>query len=270
MTRSERYVAFLLSTLPKLAAKPLYSPGWRLPPRRFAVLDAAVRRLGDRPGLALEFGVYRGASLTRLGRKLRHRTLYGFDSFAGLPKDGRPDWDIDFAVASPPSLPANCRLIPGWFRDTIPAFLAEHPGEAVFVNIDCDIYSSAREVLFGLAGRLRPGSVLYFDELINYDTFLWNEMLALFEFLEETGLGVEWIAVHSRVRELAAVFDALDTGRYPHWSADVAAGYHRPAAALLTAGNADLGRLGDPAIGELAARFDYWTGRFEALQPSAG
>jgi hypothetical protein len=269
VTRSERYVAFLLSTLPKLAAKPLYSPGWRLPVRRFAVLDAAVRRLGRRPGLALEFGVYRGASLVHLARKMPRRTFYGFDSFSGLPADGRPDWQMDFAVGELPSLPANCTLVPGWFSDTIPAFLAEYPGEVAFVNIDCDIYSSAREVLFGLAERLRPGAVLYFDELINYDTFLWNEMLALFEFLEETGFGVEWIAAHSRVRELEGALDALDTGHYPHWTDDVAAGYRRPAAAVLTERNDDLGPV-DEAVGELAARFDYWTTRFEAQRPAGG
>ena len=39
--------------------------------------------------------------------------------------------------------------------------------------------------------------MFYFDELINYDSFLWNEMLALFEFLEATGFGVEWLALHA-------------------------------------------------------------------------
>ena len=42
---------------------------------------------------------------------------------------------------------------------------------------------------------------MYFDELINYDTFLWNEMLALFEFLEATG-GDDFVGVqtYSRAR----------------------------------------------------------------------
>jgi hypothetical protein len=269
VTQSENYVGFVLAALRDLAAKPLYRwTRWR-PVRRFAVLDAAVRQLGDRPGLVLEFGVYRGASLRHLARRLPHRRLYGFDSFAGLPEDGRWDWQLDFAADAPSSLPANCTLVPGWFRDTIPAFLAENPGEIAFVNIDCDLYSSAREVLFGLADRLRPGSVLYFDELINYDTFLWNEMLALFEFLEATGFGIEWVAAHARVRGLNAVFDGFNAGYHPEWADDVTAGYHRPAAAVLTAGKGRLGLQGD-AVGDLAARFDYWSGRYEALRASAG
>ena len=65
-------------------------------------------------------------------------------------------------------------------------------------------------------------------------------MLALFEFLESTGFGVAWIATHCRVRQLEEVFACLDTGHYPPWRDDVATGYHRPAAAVLTSGNGEL------------------------------
>jgi hypothetical protein len=267
--RSDRYIAFLLSALPKLARTRLYRPGWPLPMRRFAVLDRALRVLQPLPGIALEFGVYRGRSLRHAARRQRHRKFYGFDSFQGLPPDGRPDWRIDFATTALPEVPANCRLMAGWFADTIPLFLREDSSDIAFVAIDCDVYSSAREVLFGLAERLRPGTILYFDELINYDTFLWNEMLALFEFLEATGLGVEWIGTHCRVRTVPEVFACFDAEWYPPWQADVAAGYHRPAAAILTAGNGDLGLLQSPAevarIAVLAERFDRFTERYHAL-----
>jgi hypothetical protein len=267
MLNAERYIAFLLSTLPRLAARRLYSPHWPFPMRRFAVLDRALRSFTRRPGVAIEFGVYRGTSLRRTAKRCHGRQVYGFDSFCGLPADGRPDWGIDFAVSKLPPVPSNCQLMPGWFADTIPDFLQSTNDPVGFVNIDCDIYSSTREVLFGLADRLQPGAVLYFDELINYDTFLWNEMLALFEFLEDTGFGVEWLAVHCRVREAKQVLAELDTGRYPPWREDVAAGYHRPAAALLTATNPDLRLLqtADPEkrIASLARDFERQTQQFE-------
>jgi hypothetical protein len=241
--------------------------------RRFAVLDRALRVLRPLPGIALEFGVYRGRSLRHAARQQRKRKFFGFDSFQGLPPDGRPDWQIDFATTLLPKVPANCRLIPGWFADTIPAFLREDDSDIAFVGIDCDVYSSAREVLLGLATRLRPGTILYFDELINYDTFLWNEMLALFEFLEATGLGVEWIGAHCRVRAIPEVFACYEAGEYPPWRADVAAGYHRPAAAILTAGNGDLGLLQSPAeaarIAALAEAFDRFTERYHAMRARA-
>ena len=271
MIRSERYMAFLLSTLPELAARRLYPRGWPLPMRRFAVLDRALQEQRRHAGIALEFGVYRGASLCYSARKCRERTFYGFDSFSGLPSDGRADWQIDFNITTLPRVPINCRLIPGWFSDTIPIFLRDNDDAIAFVNIDCDIYSSARTVLFGLDGWLRPGTVVYFDELINYDTFLWNEMLAFFEFLEATGFGIEWIAAHCQVREVEEVFDQYEAGHYPPWRQDVAAGYHRPAAGILTASNGDLRLLQYPSEAEriraLAAKFDLFSERYNAMQP---
>ena len=272
MVCAERYIAFLLSTLPKLAARRLYPLRWPFAMRRFAVLDRALREMRRRPGIALEFGVYRGASLRHSARRSRNRIFYGFDSFGGLPRDGRPDWQIDFATSGQPHVPANCRLVPGWFAETIPAFLRETACPIAFVNIDCDIYSSARTVLFGLGERLRPGTILYFDELVNYDTFLWNEMLALFEFLEATGLGIEWLAAHCRIRGVDEVLSYFEAGHYPSWGDDVAAGYHRPAAAVLTEHSADLGLLRSSAsavrVSSLAAKFEHFSAQYEAMRPA--
>lgn len=265
----ERYIAFLLATLPKLARKRLYSPRWPLPMRQYAVLDRALNEARHRPGVALEFGVFRGWSLTHAARRQPRRVFYGFDSFEGLPKDGRPDWQIEFALPELPKVPANCRLVPGWFRDTVPAFAAEHPEPIAFVSIDCDLYGSTRDVLFGLGGRLRPGTVFYFDELVNYDSFLWNEMLALFEFLEATGCGVEWLALHCRLRGVEKVFAHYDADDFPHWRKDFAAGYRLPAAAVLTARNDDLYLLDDRSgrvrVKALAVAFERFTEKYHAL-----
>jgi Methyltransferase domain len=270
VAQPERYVGFLLSTLSKLAAARLYPPRWPLPIRRYAVLDRALAEL-RLPGIGLEFGVYRGASLRHAARRCPARRFFGFDSFSGLPRDGRPDWQIDFATGALPRVPANCRLIPGWFAETIPEFLRSNDSPVAFLNIDCDIYSSARTVLFGLGERLLPGTVVYFDELINYDTFLWNEMLALFEFLEATGLGIAWLAAHCLVRPLDEVFAHYEAGAYPPWREDVARGYHRPAAGILTPRNDDLDLLRSPTeaprIAALAAKFEYFTGVYRAMPP---
>jgi len=266
---TERYIAFLLATLPRLGQRPLYAPRWCFLKRRHAVLDRALREAANRPGIGLEFGVFRGWSLSRSARRQPWRTFYGFDSFVGLPKDGRPDWKIDFSLKQLPKVPANCRLVPGWFNQTVPAFVAENRDPIAFVSIDCDLYSSTRDVLFGLGDRLQPGTVFYFDELINYDSFLWNEMLALFEFLEATGFGVEWIAQHCRVRGVEEVFGYYDAETYPHWRQDFTDGYRLPAAAVLTGGNTDLGLLDDRTEREkvkaLARRFERFTDIYRGL-----
>jgi hypothetical protein len=230
----ERYLAFLQTELPRLAKAPLYPKYWPFPMRKAAVLDAALDRFALGSGIGLEFGVYKGGTLRRAANRFKDRVFHGFDSFEGLPADGRLDWKLDFATAGLPRMPANCKLWRGWFSETLPAFLASDQSAIGYVHIDCDIYSSAREVLFGLIGRLSPGTVITFDELLNYDTFLWNEMLALFEFLEVTGFGVEWIAMHRKVRQADEAIALLAADDYPPWTQDVKNGFQRPAALVLT------------------------------------
>ena len=41
------------------------------------------------PGLALEFGVFKGTTINHLARQAPDRRFYGFDSFTGLPDTGR-------------------------------------------------------------------------------------------------------------------------------------------------------------------------------------
>ena len=269
MLDAERYVGFLLAALPQIAARRIYPRHWPLPLRRYAVLDRALREFRAQPGIGLEFGVWRGRSLRHMARRCPARQFYGFDSFEGLPDDGRPDWQIAFALDRPPSVPRNCRLVAGWFADTIPVFLAENHEPIGLVAIDCDVYSSARTVLFGLGDRLRPGTVLYFDELINYDTFLWNEMRALFEFLDATGLGVQWLAAHARVRGLEEVLLLSDRASYPAWEVDVAAGHQRPAAAILTARGGAVAAADTARIAALAAQFERLTARYEAMRQAS-
>jgi hypothetical protein len=75
---------------------------------------------------------------------------------------------------------------------------------------------------------------------------LWNEVLALFEFLAPPAWALIG-SVHIARCHHPKVFELYEAGGYPAWRADVAAGYHRPAAAILTGDNGDLGLLQSPA-----------------------
>ena len=230
-----RYAGFLLATLPALAEAPLR-------PARFGVLEAGLDAAP--PGLGLELGVYRGASLRHAARRQPARRFHGFDSLTGFPEDGRPDWQHDFRVRAAPALPANARLHVGYFEATLPPFLARLDQPIGFVNLDCDIHSSARFALLALAPHLRAGCVLHLDEAVNYDTWLWNEMLALFALLEATGLGIAWIARAGRIRGLRDTLGMLEAARYPNWADDVAAGFGRGAVGVLTTQPAALDLVG--------------------------
>lgn len=247
---ADRYAAFLLSTLPQLAALP--SRGFR----RDACLDAALAAgfAGERPGIGVELGVYRGRSLRRSARRHPGRRFFGFDSLRGFPEDGRPDWQVDFAVRSPPRLPPNCRFVEGFFAETLPAFGMTLDAPIAVLNIDCDLHSSTATALAALGRHLGPGTAIHLDEAVNYDTWLWNEMLALFAFLDARGLGLRWIARSGRVRDLPATLAFQEAGRYPSWNDDIRAGFHRQAACVLVEGGLDAAALQHPAVGATADR----------------
>jgi len=139
------------------------------------------------PGLIAEFGVRRGTSIRVLANETTE-TVHGFDSFVGLPEGWvNAPAGVLTAGGELPKVPANVALHAGWFEDSLPPFLAAHPGPLRFANIDSDIYSSARTVLWALADRIRPGTILLFDELVGNRTWRQDEYRALTEFAQEFG-----------------------------------------------------------------------------------
>jgi hypothetical protein len=154
-------------------------------------------------GMVVEFGVRRGTSITHIA-KAAGQPVHGFDSFEGLPEGwgSQPQGSFTTELELPP-VPANAMLHAGWFEDTLPAFLAEQPDPVRFVNIDCDIYSSARTVLTALGERLRPGSIVVFDEYIGNQTWREHEYKAFQEFVAETGMRYEYFAACPFTRQVA-------------------------------------------------------------------
>lgn len=164
---------------------------------RWALAQAQV------PGLVLEFGVRRGASLTQLALAAG-QDVHGFDSFEGLPED----WvNTRSGVLTTglvlPEVPANAHLYAGWFEDSLPGFFASHQGAVRFANIDSDIYSSAKTALGFMQDRLRPGSVLVFDEFIGNRSWRDDEFRAFHEFAAETGWDWRIIAAGPATKQVA-------------------------------------------------------------------
>lgn len=160
--------------------------------------DFRLYCLGRAPaGAILEFGVARGRSITVLANASPSKTVHGFDSFEGLPEDWSGHLEQKGAFSQKgvlPKVPANVRLHPGWFKDTIPRWLAEEADKIGFMHVDCDIYSSTRDILWGLRERLQPGAIIVFDEYFNYPNWRRHEFKALQEFKAEFGLTYRYIA----------------------------------------------------------------------------
>jgi hypothetical protein len=170
-------------------------------------------------GLWLEFGVYRGRSISFISSKTDN-LVYGFDSFDGLhefwdeqnPKgvydlrgeipvgaiDGSNNENPGMYSNSPTTKTKpwnkNIRLVKGYFEDSLPSFLEEHKENAAFINIDSDLYSSAKTVLTLLKDRIVKGTIICFDEICDYPNYREHEAKAFAEFLLETGYSYDVIA----------------------------------------------------------------------------
>jgi hypothetical protein len=138
--------------------------------------------------MALEFGVASGNTLRTIARARDGVEVYGFDSFEGLPEAWLNGMSAGaFARSDLPDVP-GAELVVGLFADSLPGFLDAHPGHVDFLHVDSDLYSSAKTVLDLVGPRLRPGSIVHFDEFFNYPGWKRHEYRAWMEYVERTGV----------------------------------------------------------------------------------
>jgi len=148
-------------------------------------------------GVIAEFGVFSGKSINHIASFANKETVYGFDSFEGLPEQ----WS-GFMYAkkmfdrggSMPEVRGNVKLIKGWFDKTVPPFFTAQNKPISILHIDSDLYSSAKIVLNAAKPFIQSGSILIFDEFFNYPGYQNHEYKAFFEFIEETSKAYNFIA----------------------------------------------------------------------------
>lgn len=143
-----------------------------------------------------EFGVGCGRSAKHFANLLSSNgNLYLFDSWKGIPDEWALGPDMISQKGSwrfPRMRTEDNRLIitDGWFKDTLPFNFPEQLG---LINIDCDVYSSTIDVLFGIDDYIKSGTVIIFDELIGYTNYRDHEYKALQEWLKSTGKTIKWL-----------------------------------------------------------------------------
>jgi hypothetical protein len=147
-------------------------------------------------GHYLEFGVFTGGTIRFMASRLGTRTIHGFDSFEGLPEAwsgfnlGGKSFDVGGRL---PRVPKNVFLHPGYFDKTLPKWLDDHPGAIAFMHIDCDIYSSTKTIFDLAAPRLVPGTVILFDEYLNYPNWEQHEFKAFQEFVTDQSVKYSYL-----------------------------------------------------------------------------
>ena len=164
---------------------------------RLALHRAMLGQVRGKTGLHLEFGVYKGDSINHFAEVSPDVTWYGFDSFEGLPEA----WTLGakkgaFSIGGNlPPVRGNVRLTKGFFEQTLPGFVAQHRGETIgLLHVDCDLYSSTVTILTHLADMIVPGTIVVFDDFINYHGWEEGEFKAFMEFVTARQLAFEYVA----------------------------------------------------------------------------
>lgn len=161
-------------------------------------------------GMYLEFGVRDGFTVNFISQMFPDNTIYGFDSWLGLPEPWVTPWRVypkgEFSTDGKlPAVRPNVKLISGWFEDSLPTFAEANKGKiTAFVHIDCDLYSSTKTIFKNLGHTFVPGTIIVFDEYFR-DV---GEKQAFDEWLEETNLYASMIRMSTDI--LPAAFIITD------------------------------------------------------------
>lgn len=171
-------------------------------------LDYIFNNFSLNDGHLLEFGVFQGRSLKKITDLVKNKKIFGFDSFIGLPEP----WIINqnliystghFKVSQLPSL-ENVIFYQGFFDNTIKKYLNDYPTDNIsFLHIDCDLYSSSKEILFELNDKILPGTIIRFDELTDWRLVTGSTTLGKGPLYTEWEEGewkslIEWIDTFDR------------------------------------------------------------------------
>jgi hypothetical protein len=157
-------------------------------------------------GWVLEFGVATGRTLNQFAHWLPNKFVFGFDGFEGLPEDWTSRMRRGFfARDTLPRVRSNCQLVVGWFDQTLPGFKQNKikQGPIALLHVDCDLYSSTVTILNNLKDNIVPGTVIVFDEYINYPGWQLDEFRAWQEHCRMYGVKYEYIGRVSRHQKVA-------------------------------------------------------------------
>jgi hypothetical protein len=198
---------------------------------RILLMDSLYKRIVDKHGVIMEFGVFFGQNLS-LFSSLRgihepfnyNRKIIGFDTFEGFPEIAEQDGKHEiinegsYSVSkgyelvlsdilsihernSPLSHINKFELIKGDAAKTLSVYLDENPETIIsFAYFDFDIYFPTKKCLELIIPHLTKGSILAFDELNCHafpgETLAYNEILGLNNYVlnrDKDNPYVSWI-----------------------------------------------------------------------------
>lgn len=162
-------------------------------------------------GIVAEFGVYHGHSINEMSKYVSEPTIYGFDSFEGLPERWRDGYEAGHFATSKDDIwfDPKVKIYAGWFNETVPVFKNDVPGIIKFLSIDCDIYSSAKYVLDSFKDTIVPGTVIFFDEFYNYPGWKNHEYKAFVEFVQENDVDFDYLYINPDHEQVSVIIQGI-------------------------------------------------------------
>jgi tetratricopeptide (TPR) repeat protein len=165
----------------------------------YDMIQLALQSITLTDGLILEFGVYHGKTIRMIAAHFTpdQQPVHGFDTFSGIPEDWHNTPRGAYSThGSLPHAPDHVQYHIGTFEETLPTFLEAHPGEHIrFMNIDCDLYSSTKDVLDAVHDRVVRGTIIVFDEYVLNPHWKEDEYRAFQEAVTKYGWKYEYIAI---------------------------------------------------------------------------
>ena len=121
-----------------------------------------------------QFGVYKGVSMKLLDNILKPNTLWGFDSFKGLPETKEKNirtWRVNAFKADPRNELKkdykNFQFVSGYFNVSLTDEIASQMRPANYIDIDVDLFESSITALgFMFRNKLAvPGTYIGYDDI---------------------------------------------------------------------------------------------------------
>lgn len=160
------------------------------------------------PGVILEFGVSTGRTINHIARECPNDIVIGLDCFDGLPHDWTNRFCKGSFKATVPKVKSNVHLVIGLFKDLSPSIVFNQIGvddiqSIKMIHIDCDLYSSTCDIFNIWHNHIVPGTVILFDEYINYPGWQLDEFKAFQEFVSKYNITYKYIGKVSSHNQVA-------------------------------------------------------------------
>lgn len=158
-------------------------------------------------GNILEFGVASGRTINHIST-LTKQVVYGFDVFSGLPETWRTGFEKgSFGRTNLPETNKNVELIVGLFADTLDGFLSNHHAPISLIHIDCDLYTATKTIFQKLNPLITSGTVIVFDEYLNYPGWQHHEFKAFQEFVNYQKISYRYDSFVSSHQQVCVVIE---------------------------------------------------------------